>query len=220
MILELGARGDYVRAVQRIVGVPASKVDGVFGPFTEALVCSWQARRGVEADGVFGPLSRAVVEAPDLIKAFEGLVLQAYDDAQDVPLAKRLLKRVGQEWRRLDGTPCRRYPTIGYGRRLWPGQWIETCTKAQAEQWLLDFIKEQLGDLLARYLPADVDGAQRAAVTVLGYNRPKAIIDLAAAKFDETWWRTHVVTSNGVREAGLVMRRAEEAALFHGLAAA
>jgi Putative peptidoglycan binding domain len=48
-------RGGGVRALQRVLGVPA---DGVFGPATEAAVKRWQGRHGLVADGVVGPQTR------------------------------------------------------------------------------------------------------------------------------------------------------------------
>jgi peptidoglycan hydrolase-like protein with peptidoglycan-binding domain len=48
-------RGGGVRALQRVVGVPA---DGVFGPGTEAAVKRWQGRHGLAADGIVGPQTR------------------------------------------------------------------------------------------------------------------------------------------------------------------
>jgi hypothetical protein len=48
-------RGGGVRALQRVVGVPA---DGVFGPGTEAAVKRWQRRHGLTADGIVGPQTR------------------------------------------------------------------------------------------------------------------------------------------------------------------
>ncbi|MGG3846690.1 peptidoglycan-binding domain-containing protein [Aeribacillus composti] len=38
--------------VQKVVGV---KVDGVFGPKTEAAVKAYQRRHGLKADGIVGP---------------------------------------------------------------------------------------------------------------------------------------------------------------------
>jgi peptidoglycan hydrolase-like protein with peptidoglycan-binding domain len=49
------ARGG-VRALQRIVGVPA---DGIFGPQTERALKRWQRRHGLAADGIAGPQTRA-----------------------------------------------------------------------------------------------------------------------------------------------------------------
>lgn len=217
MIVELGAKGPYVRAVQRIVGVPASKVDGVCGPFTVAIIEAWQTKHGVEPDGVFGPLSRAATDPNAFVQAYEGLVLQAYDDARG-PLAPRLLTWEHGVWRRADGALCIGNPTIGCGTRIWPGQEEsrQRCTKQQADQWLQEFITNQLGDKLAKYLPADADNAKRAAIIALGYNGgPGAIVDAANAGFDPTWWTQHYTTAyHHVVDAGLVMRRLEEAALW------
>ena len=54
--------GGGVRALQRVVGVPA---DGVFGPATEAAVKRWQARHGLVADGIVGPQTRAAMGLGD-----------------------------------------------------------------------------------------------------------------------------------------------------------
>ena len=51
-------RGGGVRALQRVVGVPA---DGVFGPGTEAAVKRWQSRHGLVADGIVGPQTRSAM---------------------------------------------------------------------------------------------------------------------------------------------------------------
>jgi GH24 family phage-related lysozyme (muramidase) len=212
VIVELGAKGPYVRAVQRIVGVPYTKVDGDCGPFTVALIEAWQARRGVEADGVFGPLSRAAVLRGDFIKPYEGLVLQAYDDAHG-SLKDRLLRWEGKTWRRADGALCIGNPTIGWGTRIWPGQELsrQFCTKAQADQWFEVFIQDELTDVVNRYVPRSADPARIAAVYGLGYNGGRgAITKLASTGFDLNYWRAHPV----VPGAGLEVRRAEEVALW------
>lgn len=51
-MLREGSHGEDVRAVQRVVG---AKVDGAFGPKTEAAVKAWQKARGLDADGIVGP---------------------------------------------------------------------------------------------------------------------------------------------------------------------
>jgi GH24 family phage-related lysozyme (muramidase) len=198
--------------VQRIVGVPYTKDDGRFGPFSEALCMAWQARRGVEADGVFGPLSRAAVLRGDFIKPYEGLVLQAYDDKAGAPLSKRLLRWESKTWRRADGALCIGNPTIGWGTRIWSGQEEsrQFCTKVQADAWFEDFLEHQLADTVKRRAPAGADPAFIAALFGLGYNGgPGAIVKLANNGFDPDFWRAHPV----VPGAGLEMRRAEEVAL-------
>lgn len=50
--LRLGSKGDDVKPVQKLVGVPA---DGSFGPKTDAAVRRWQSAHGLNADGVVGP---------------------------------------------------------------------------------------------------------------------------------------------------------------------
>jgi GH24 family phage-related lysozyme (muramidase) len=220
MTVELGSAGYYTRAVQRIIGVPASKVDGKCGPFSVAIMETWQARHGVDPDGVFGPVSRAAVDPLNFIQAYEGLVLQAYDDYPG-PLSARLLTWNGGRWVRADGGGLRRYATIGWGTRIWPGQELarQRCTRAQADQWLRDFVVHILQDAIVRYVPRErmVDAAQEAAIKSLGYNGgPGAIRDLAAANFDPRWWSTNYVKSNGVYAPGLGMRRREEAALYAG----
>ena len=51
MLLKVGSKGELVKDVQEIVGVPA---DGHFGPATEAAVKKWQASNGLTADGLVG----------------------------------------------------------------------------------------------------------------------------------------------------------------------
>lgn len=54
-LLKIGAKGDEVKAVQRIVG--ASPVDGDWGSVTDKAVKAWQTAHGLAADGVWGAVS-------------------------------------------------------------------------------------------------------------------------------------------------------------------
>lgn len=51
MLLKVGSKGELVKDVQEIVGVPA---DGHFGPATAEAVKKWQAANGLSADGIVG----------------------------------------------------------------------------------------------------------------------------------------------------------------------
>ena len=61
MIYKVGSRGNVVKDIQEVVGVPA---DGIFGKQTAAAVQMWQAENGLDADGLVGP---ATLEAMDLL---------------------------------------------------------------------------------------------------------------------------------------------------------
>ncbi|HVR05200.1 MAG TPA: peptidoglycan-binding protein [Solirubrobacteraceae bacterium] len=66
IVLREGDEGRQVRLLQQALGL---KVDGVFGPATEAAVRSFQATRGLTTDGVVGPdTSRALANhAPPVL---------------------------------------------------------------------------------------------------------------------------------------------------------
>lgn len=215
-MIRLGDSGPLVKVWQRILGVPNSKCDGVFGPGTEGAAHAWQLARGVDGDGVIGDLTRAALEPGDLIKPYEGLVLVPYDDAQDVPLAKRLLKRDGGRWVRLDGTPCRGWPTIGWGRKLEPGEVVLSCTRAEADLWFNLFIQQR--DLpVIRRLKVDEPG-RVCALAGLGYNGGEgAVQSMAKAGFTKDAWLDYchsTVAGQRIRDSGLVERRIEEWALW------
>jgi peptidoglycan hydrolase-like protein with peptidoglycan-binding domain len=57
--LGLGSSGDDVAALQRTLG--GLKVDGKFGPKTEAAVKEYQAANGLKSDGIVGPKTKAVL---------------------------------------------------------------------------------------------------------------------------------------------------------------
>jgi peptidoglycan hydrolase-like protein with peptidoglycan-binding domain len=58
IVLSDGSEGRQVRLLQQALGI---KVDGVFGPETEAAVRSFQASRGLSVDGVVGPITGAAL---------------------------------------------------------------------------------------------------------------------------------------------------------------
>jgi chitosanase len=58
-------RGDDVKAVQQVLGVPP---DGVYGPYADALVKQWQKAKGIVEDGA-GPLTRQSLGLEQAAKA-------------------------------------------------------------------------------------------------------------------------------------------------------
>lgn len=54
-----GMQGDFVKNIQRVVGVTP---DGQFGPATEAAVKVWQQKLHIQADGVWGAGTQAATE--------------------------------------------------------------------------------------------------------------------------------------------------------------
>ena len=63
--LQRGAKGDAVRALQQALNAQGARlrVDGDFGPKTEAAVRAFQAGRGLVADGIVGAATRAALSA-------------------------------------------------------------------------------------------------------------------------------------------------------------
>ncbi len=59
IVLSSGGEGRQVKLLQQALG--GIKVDGIFGPETEAAVRSFQANRGLSVDGVVGPLTSAAL---------------------------------------------------------------------------------------------------------------------------------------------------------------
>lgn len=205
MTLQLGDSGPGVRAWQRIVGAHA---DGDFGPMTDAKVKVWQAFHGVEADGVIGPLTRAAVEPGALIKPYEGLRLQTYDDKDGSPL-----HRVGGAWRRPDESMCIGVPTIGWGDTAPPRRGVQTCTKAEADAWFAQALGSTYLPAVIRLVP--VDPAKRCAAASCAYNCGTGwLSQLAAAGFTKDMWMSRVHNGRGEALAGLKMRREEEWALW------
>jgi peptidoglycan hydrolase-like protein with peptidoglycan-binding domain len=59
IVLSAGSEGRQVQLLQQALG--GIKVDGIFGPETEAAVRSFQASKGLSVDGVVGPLTSAAL---------------------------------------------------------------------------------------------------------------------------------------------------------------
>jgi peptidoglycan hydrolase-like protein with peptidoglycan-binding domain len=68
IVLSSGSEGRQVQLLQKALG--AVKVDGVFGPETEAAVRSFQASRGLTVDGVVGALTSAALRSQSAGSAF------------------------------------------------------------------------------------------------------------------------------------------------------
>ena len=57
-------RGEDVAAVQNrliTLGYKPGKVDGIYGPITEAAVIAFQTAVAIEADGIVGPVTRSAL---------------------------------------------------------------------------------------------------------------------------------------------------------------
>jgi len=68
IVLSFGSEGRQVQLLQQALG--GIKVDGIFGPETEAAVRSFQASRGLTVDGVVGPLTSAALRGQTAGTAF------------------------------------------------------------------------------------------------------------------------------------------------------
>jgi GH24 family phage-related lysozyme (muramidase) len=203
-MISLGDSGDLVRAWQRVVGAGA---DGKFGASTNALVRIWQAARRIEPDGVIGPLTRAALQPGDLIKSFEGYRSLPYDDHDGA-----VLRYESHTWRRPDGAACIGYPTIGWGRRLFPGQVVTSCTRAEAEAWFQTRL--QAVELPAIARAGLTEPGQMCAAASFCYNDgDTALAKLAGTGFAQDSWLSYIHT-RGVVDAGLVSRRREEYSLY------
>jgi peptidoglycan hydrolase-like protein with peptidoglycan-binding domain len=70
--LSAGSEGRQVKLLQQTLG--NIKVDGIFGPETEAAVRAFQASRGLTVDGVVGPLTTAALRGQSTPDAFTAAV--------------------------------------------------------------------------------------------------------------------------------------------------
>jgi peptidoglycan hydrolase-like protein with peptidoglycan-binding domain len=68
IVLSYGSEGRQVQLLQQALG--RIKVDGIFGPETEAAVRSFQASKGLSVDGIVGPITSAALRSEVAAKAF------------------------------------------------------------------------------------------------------------------------------------------------------
>ena len=137
--------------------------------------------------------------ATDFIKGFEGERLEAYQCSAGV-------------W------------TIGVGHTQGVKQG-DTCTDAQADEWLIEDIRKVV-DELGRYVTPDITQNQFIALVSLGFNIgainvvtkcPKLIRKLNASDFEGAANEfLDCDKAGGVRVAGLTRRREAEARLMRG----
>jgi peptidoglycan hydrolase-like protein with peptidoglycan-binding domain len=85
IVLSYGSEGRQVRLLQKALG--GVKVDGVFGPETEAAVRSFQANRGLTVDGVVGPATSAALRRAGAGKAFIADVSSVIPGTASLPIA-------------------------------------------------------------------------------------------------------------------------------------
>jgi peptidoglycan hydrolase-like protein with peptidoglycan-binding domain len=84
IVLSAGSEGRQVQLLQKALG--SIKVDGVFGPETEAAVRSFQASRSLSVDGVVGPLTGAALRSQSAGAAFSADVSSALPGTASLPL--------------------------------------------------------------------------------------------------------------------------------------
>jgi peptidoglycan hydrolase-like protein with peptidoglycan-binding domain len=85
IVLSYGSEGRQVQLLQKALG--GVKVDGVFGPETEAAVRSFQASRGLTVDGVVGPATSAALRSVSAGNAFIADVSSVIPGTASLPIA-------------------------------------------------------------------------------------------------------------------------------------
>jgi peptidoglycan hydrolase-like protein with peptidoglycan-binding domain len=85
IVISFGSEGRQVQLLQQALG--GIKVDGVFGPETEAAVRSFQASKGLAVDGVVGPLTSAALRSESAGNAFIAEVSSTIPGAASLPAA-------------------------------------------------------------------------------------------------------------------------------------
>lgn len=135
----------------------------------------------------------------DLIKKWEGFRPQAYKCQAGV-------------W------------TCGFGTTIYPnGQRVkagDTCTMAQAEQWLACYLETEINHYLDRDFPS-LKPNQREALQSLLYNwgypsfrRSKLFKAIKDNNIEQIFRQWDIITANGKPSLGLIRRRLDELQLF------
>lgn len=126
---------------------------------------------------------------------------------------------------RLNAYKCQAgIPTIAYGCTVYPnGQRVkmgDTCTKAQAEQWLACYLETEINRYLDRDFPK-LKPNQREALQSLLYNwgypafkRSKLFKAIKDNNIEQIFRQWDIITANGKPSLGLIRRRLDELQLF------
>jgi peptidoglycan hydrolase-like protein with peptidoglycan-binding domain len=85
IVLSSGSEGRQVKLLQEALG--GVKVDGVFGPETEAAVRSFQSSHGLSVDGIVGPQTSAALRSDSAGSAFIADVSNVVPGASTLPVA-------------------------------------------------------------------------------------------------------------------------------------
>jgi peptidoglycan hydrolase-like protein with peptidoglycan-binding domain len=87
IVLSFGSEGRQVKLLQQALG--GVKVDGVFGPETEAAVRSFQSSHGLSVDGVVGPQTSAALRSDSAGNAFIADVSNVVPGASTLPIGSK-----------------------------------------------------------------------------------------------------------------------------------
>lgn len=114
--------------------------------------------------------------------------------------------------------------TIGYGATRYPNghpvKMGDTCTLAQAEQWLACYLETEINHYLDRDFP-NLKPNQREALQSLLYNwgypafkRSKLFKALKDNNIEQIFRQWDIISVNGKPSLGLIRRRIDELELF------
>lgn len=114
--------------------------------------------------------------------------------------------------------------TIGYGTTRYPNghavKMGDTCTLAQAEQWLACYLETEINHYLDRDFP-NLKPNQREALQSLLYNwgyqafkRSKLFKAIKDNNIEQIFRQWDIISANGKPSLGLIRRRLDELQLF------